>query len=543
MKSAVKSFFVFLPLIAAFTLLCLYITERADVLRIADQRLATSFQQDGRELVLDWEPLKYPCAYEVKTVARSSGMIVGAPEYHQFDDENVDGHSYRVPSTAIPMYYSISARGIFGRTFDAAESIANPNFTSPPMPVPIFHYDASNPASLMPFLVWHVVPDAVCYEVEILSAPPEIEGGISLSKLNHLFSTQMVFTNGWQADLRPFQNQPSLYWRARALGFHHEPIGEFCKAEPIVIDLSRPMPTCPLVNNFDLMPNFEQPLYPVYSWIPFNQPKLHYEVELLNHPPTLEHDVMPSADSLWRQSGLDTASLYDEYGRPFAGPYYWRVRALDEQNNPVGTWSDTEKFIVKDHIGGVDVAIFGDSISHGGGAVSYPPCALEYSYATYLDFPTVNLARSGDTSHTSLDRFESDVLPFKPKNLIILTGTNSLRAREIKAEDVIDDIGRLSRMCELNGIRPIFLTLMPINPTNINSVFGTPTDPNWRGKLETINAYIRQQKYFIDLEPHFYDANKMQLDDRLSVDGLHPDIKGKMMMAELINQHKNLFAP
>ena len=98
-------------------------------------------------------------------------------------------------------------------------------------------------------------------------------------------------------------------------------------------------------------------------------------------------------------------------------------------------------------------------------------------------------------------------------------------------------------MCELNGIRPIFLTLMPINPTNINSVFGTPTDPNWRGKLETINAYIRQQKYFIDLEPHFYDANKMQLDDRLSVDGLHPDIKGKMMMAELINQHKNLFAP
>lgn len=543
MKSAVKSFFIFLPLIALFTFLCLYITERADVLRIADQRLVTSFQRDGRDLVLDWEPLNYPCSYEVKTVARSSGMILGAPDYHQFGDEHVAGNSYRVPSTAIPMYYAISARGIFGRTFDAADSIANPNFPSPPAPVPIFRYDASNPASLMPFLVWHVVPDAVCYEVEILSAPPEIEGGISLSKLNHLFSTQMIFTNGWQADLRPFQNQRALYWRARALGFHHEPIGEFCKAEPIVIDLSRPMPTCPLVNNFDQMPNFEQPLYPVYSWIPFNQPKLHYEVELLNHPPTIEHDVMPSSDSLWRQSGLDTASLYDEYGRPFAGPYYWRVRALDENNNPVGTWSDSEQFIVKDHIGGVDVAIFGDSISHGGGAVSYPPCALEYSYATYLDFPTVNLSRSGDTSHTSLDRFENDVLPFKPKNLIILTGTNSLRAQEIKAEDVIEDIGRLSRMCELNGIRPIFLTLMPINPTNISSVFGTPTDPNWRQKLETINAYIRQQRYFIDLEPHFYDVKKMQLDDRLSVDGLHPDIKGKMMMAELINQHKELFAP
>ena len=543
MKHFIKSFFIFLPLVALFTFLCLYITERADVLHVADERINASFRIDGNDLILDWTPLRYPCSYEVKTVARSSGMISGAPEYHQFADERVADNSYRVPSTAIPMYYLISARGIFGRTFEASDIIANPDFPSPPSPVPIFHYDASQPASLMPFLVWHTVPDAVCYEVEILSAPPEIEGGISPSKLFHLYSTQQIFTNGWQADLRPFQNQPSLYWRARALGFHHEPIGEFCKAEPLVIDLSRPMPTCPLVNNFDRMPNFEQPLYPVYSWIPFNQSTLHYEVELLNHPPTFEHDTEPSPDSLWRQSGLDTASLYDEYGRPFAGPYYWRVRALDAQNNPVGTWSDSEQFIVRDYFGGIDTAIFGDSISHGGGAVSYPPCALEYSYSTYLDFPTVNLSRSGDTSHTSLDRFESDVLPFKPKNLIILTGTNSLRAKEIAASDVIEDIDRLNRLCEANGIRPIFLTLMPINPTNINNSFHTPTDPDWRQKLDTINGHIRGLRYFIDLEPYFYDAKKMQLDDRLSVDGLHPDIKGKMMMAEIINQHKNLLVP
>ena len=537
-----KSFFVFAPLIAVFTALCLYLTEQTDVLHIADQRINTSFETDGRNLLLTWIPFDYPCTYKVKTVARTSGMIPGAPEYHLFADEFSERNHYRVPSTAIPMYYSITAYGLFGKVFDAPIVAANPNFTSPPSPVPIFHYDASKPASLMPFLVWHTVPDAVCYEVEILSAPPEIEGGISPSKMYHLTGTQQVFTNGWQADLRPYQNQSSLYWRARALGFHHEPIGEFCKAEPIVIDLNQPMPLCPLINNFDLMPNFEQPLYPVYSWIPFNDKTLHYEVELLNHPPAVEHDVEPSADSLWRQSGQDTASLYDEYARPFAGPYYWRVRALDKNNNPVGTWSDTEKFIVKDYSDGVDAAIFGDSISHGGGAISYPPTALEYSYATYLDFPAINLSRSGDTSHTTLERFETDVLPFKPKNLIILTGTNSLRAREIKASDVIDDIAKLSQMCELNNIRPIFLTLMPINPNNIQSSFHTPTDPDWQEKMNTINDYIRAQRYFVDLEPYFYDAKKMQLDDRLSVDGLHPDITGKMMMAELINQHKDLFA-
>ena len=537
-----KTFFVFVPLIAAFTFLCLYITEQSDVLHIADERLNTSFVINGRDTTLEWTPIAYPCSYEIKTFSRTSGMIIGAPEYHRFADDFSNDSRYRVPSTAIPMYYFISAYGLFGKVFDSNVAVANPNFTSPPKPVPIFHYDADNPASLMPFLVWHTVPDAVCYEVELLSAPPEIEGGISLSKMFHLFSTQHIFTNGWQADLRPFQNQLALYWRARALGFHHEPIGEFCKAEPIVIDLSQPMPTCPLINNFDQMPNFEQPIYPVYSWIPFNQKSLKYEVELLNHPPTLEHDVSPSPDSLWRQSGQDIMSLYDEYARPFAGPYYWRVRAVDQNNQPVGTWSDTEKFIVKDHTAGVDVAIFGDSISHGGGALSYAPSALEYSYATYLDFPAVNLSRSGDTSHTTLERFETDVIPFRPKNLIILTGTNSLRAREIKAADVISDIDQLNVLCEINHIRPIFLTLMPINPTNIQNAFHTPTDPDWRQKMETINAHIRGLRYFIDLEPYFYDAKKMQLDDRLSVDGLHPDIKGKMMMAEIINQHKDLLA-
>ncbi len=537
-----KSFFVFAPLIALFTFLCLYISEQTDVLAIEKEKLVTSFEMRDRQLILTWQPLAYPCSYEVKTFSMTSGMIPNTPQYHQFADEFVDGNEYRVPSTAIPMYYFVTAYGMFGRVFEFKNVAANPNFTSPPAPVPIFHYTADNPASPMPFLVWHTVPDAVCYEVELLSAPPEIEGGISLSKTVHVLSTQQVFTNGWQADLRPYQNQMSLYWRVRALGFHHEPIGEFCKAEPIIVNANLPVPNCPLVNNFDLMPNFEQPLYPVYSWIPLNRKALKYEVELLNHPPIIEHDVEPSPDSLWRQSGQDTASLYDEYARPFAGPYYWRVRALDKNDNPVGTWSDTEKFVVKDYTSGINTGIFGDSISHGGGAISYPPTALEYSYATYLDFPAVNLSRSGDTSHTTLERFETDVLPFKPKNLLILTGTNSLRAREIKAAEVIDDIAALQLLCEQNHIRPIFLTLMPINPTNIENAFRTPTDPNWREKMNTINTFIRSMRYYIDLEPYFYDINKMQLDDRLSVDGLHPDIKGKMMMAEIINQHQDLFA-
>ena len=36
-------------------------------------------------------------------------------------------------------------------------------------------------------------------------------------------------------------------------------------------------------------------------------------------------------------------------------------------------------------------------------------------YAYYLDFPTINLSCSGDTSETMVQRFDDDVLPFHPQ--------------------------------------------------------------------------------------------------------------------------------
>ena len=193
-----------------------------------------------------------------------------------------------------------------------------------------------------------------------------------------------------------------------------------------------------------------------------------------------------------------------------------------------------------DHATRALAGAFGDSITHGGGAVSYSPASLEYSYTTYLDFPTVNLGRSGDTSHTTMLRFDSDVLPYQPLNLFILTGSNSLRADTISAQDIIADLAAIAQKCERNNIRPIFLTLMPINPANIYAAFQTETDPAWHQKMDEVNAYIRRQPYYIDLEPYFYDQRQMYLDPSLSIDGLHPDIVGKMLMGEIINAHKEV---
>lgn len=524
---------------AGFSIFGAYMAELTDVLQLQKKIPAPVFTQDGEDLFMSWAPVNYPCTYKVETMSLTTGLVSGSPQYHLLKVDEIADSNYKIPRAGIPTFYKISAQGIFQEIFESKTITANPNYPNPPHPISIYHYPKENPASLMPFLIWHKVPDAVCYEIEILSAPPEVEGGITLSNYFSLYSTRKIYTNGYQADLREFKNFTALYWRARALNLHQEPIGEFSRAEKIYLDEYKPFPTCPLINNFDFMNYIRLPIYPVYDWIPLNSAK-KYEVELLNHPPTHENNIEPSSDSLWRKSTQDVSSCYDEYARPYAGPYYWRVRALDENDNPIGTWSDSEKFVVEDFSKGVDFAIFGDSISHGGGAVSYSPRALEYSWETYLDFPAINLSRSGDTSHTSLERFERDVLPFKPKNLIILTGTNSLRAENIQVDSIISDLTEIEKLCTENNIRPIFLTLMPINPKNIRFAFHTPTDPLWHEKLTLVNNFIKMQKYYIDLEPYFYDANG-EMDEKFSVDGIHPDLRGKMLMAEIVNfYHKTL---
>lgn len=534
-----KKFLVFLFIIFSFTLLSLFVAEKTDLFGLQNMHLETFFDEHNGHMVLSWDPLPYPCFYKVETYSKTTGLVEGEPEYHFFTSGLTTKSSYEVPRSGIPTSYRVTAYGIFGALTPPSPPIDNPIYAKDPIsPSTIYHYTEDNPASLMPFLVWHAIPNAVCYEIELLSGLPDAEGTTVLSTTNHLESTNQVYTNGWQADLKKYASRKFIYWRVRALDLHHNPIGVFSKAEPLYINASLPQPNHPLLNEFDQMPNFEMPIYPVYQWIPLHD-IMHYEVELMIHPPAAENDTQPTADKIWSRTVDSATACYDEYARPYAGDYYWRVRAVDKQGNTIGTWSDTAHFIVPEQPERVPVAVLGDSITHGGGAVSNSPASLEYSYTTYFDFPCLNLGRSGDTSKMTLDRFDQDVLPFHPINLLILTGTNSLRASDIPPESVINDLEAIRQKCIANDIRPIFLTLMPVNPVNIKTAFQVPTDPKWQTKLLQINNWIRQQEFYIDLEPAFYDPAHRIMDPVFSVDGLHPDVRGKMLMGEIINQNKN----
>lgn len=260
-------------------------------------------------------------------------------------------------------------------------------------------------------------------------------------------------------------------------------------------------------------------LYPVYSFL--GNPGAHsYEVEVWDGVPE-------ESNKLW--STITTLTdLYDE--SPRIGTYYWRVRGLDKEGNPVGEWSEAQKRNLSTE--GYEVGIFGDSISHGGGRMSYSPNDLEYSYAHYLNIPVVNLSESGDTSLSMEERFERDVLPFHVKTLLIMGGSNSLRGGA-SAEEVVDELETIRQLAIANGIQPILLTLPPINPSSIDKVFHEPTAIGWQLSFWKVNRYIKSVPH-IDIGPAY--RNLFYMPVSMALDGLHGDQEVKKRMGELINK-------
>lgn len=538
MKKLLPFFLIFCLIITAFTTAFIFVTEKTDPLGMGKLTPSVSFKETDGEMVISWDKLPYPCFYAVETYCPTTGITTNEPEERLIDRRLTSSNSCIVAPTAVPVIYKISAYGVFGRLESPFIPVPHPFFKDPISPTHITHYTSQNPASIRPFFLWHSVPKAVCYEIEILSGKPENENGTELSKEYRLVSTSKVYTNGWQADLKDYAAEPTLYWRVRALDIRRQPVGVFSTAEPLVIDRNAPIPNKPMLNEYDKMPNDKLLLYPAYHWIPLHDVN-RYEVELLSEPPTTENGTEPSPNPIWRKLAGDTFSCYDEKPRNNPGEYYWRVRAVDAAGETIGEYSDTAHYTIAKPSGRIFAAAFGDSITHGGGSVSYSPSSREYDYTSYLDFEAYNLGKSGDTTDTSLKRFDKDVLPFKPLNLLIMTGTNDLRVNRPIA-DMIDDLEKIKQKCIENDIRPIFLTLMPINPQSIRTAFGSPTVSDWHQRLDRYNEFIRKQEYFIDLEPYFYDADKTVMSDDLAIDGLHPDIRGKMLMAEIINAHQNL---
>jgi lysophospholipase L1-like esterase len=429
-------------------------------------------------------------------------------------------------SLGLSLAIVIFACGFVFRTTEAEMLTKTPRVDNP---FPTARFVRQAPVSLKPMLRWPKVPGAVSYEIELFTEANQ-PADPQESNLRSFFSTKRIYVNGFNADLADRFEGDCFFWRVRGLDIEGNPLGAFADAKKVYVDRQLEVIQKPIPTSIFNKTAGSTLLYPVYAWIPISGAE-KYEVEILDNMPENPNGITPSIHR------IDSAVAvgfdhYDEKPRQSSRPFWWRVRGMDSNGNPVGVYSDAGEFSVNPELK-FAVAAFGDSITHGGGGVSHSPADWEYSYLSYLNFPTINLARSSDTSETLIERFERDVLPFRPQYLLIMGGTNSLRAG-VRAESVIADLKELQIKCLDNKIQPIFLTLPPINPDNIQKVFAEATVSDWQSQVQLVNEYIRTQTH-IDAAKEMAAADG-NLPTQLGIDGLHLDILGKQKIAVAINE-------
>lgn len=376
-------------------------------------------------------------------------------------------------------------------------------------------------------LTWQDDPESVRYEVEIFRGlPSDLDRNQPLE--DHLYDNQRIYSNKVLVDLSQFPDGPEpLYWRVRPIDANWEGMGPFSSPMEVRSTMKPVSRNAPYPNVYR-PGNGSTLLYPVYSYAG-NPGAAKYEVEVTSAYPENTEGTAPSKYRVFSKI-TSLSNVYDD--NPRIGTFYWRVRGLDENGNAVGIWSMPEKVRTnpEEHF---DVGIYGDSITQGGGHLYHSPADMAYSYVTYLDFPAVNMGRSGDTTEMMEDRFDHDVLPFHVKYLLIMGGINDLRMGA-DPNKVIGHLEAIRKKCIEHHITPILLTIVPINPENIQKYYGDVTYSGWQESVKIVNDYIRSQPH-IDTAAPFADYPVMP--SELAMDGIHGDWNAKQMIAGEINRH------
>lgn len=363
--------------------------------------------------------------------------------------------------------------------------------------------------------LWSSVPDAVRYRFIVT------EGNAWDAKI--VYQSDYVYNNGLELPIQSASWMDGrFYYRVCALNFFGVPISDYSRYRPVLTASKNDM--MPYVTSeYDQMDY--PPLYPTYSWLPVHG-AAEYEVVVRD----------------WRTSShanfvhfLYTRDLtaYDSAGYTTPGTYYWQVRALDHAREPISDWSKPSYFTVQ---APTPVAALGDSITHGGGAVTYGPDRVMYDWESYTDFPVKNLGYSGDTVEAMLARFDRDVLPFSPRILVIMGGVNNYRQGHGSAH-IIAGLAAIRDKCLANGITPVFLTMTSIHPEKMEEIGAVAPPPTgWMETHRLVNAWILAQPYAIDVTTVLSDATG-RLEDIYTTDGLHPDTVGKRYIGQEVSRY------
>ena len=172
--------------------------------------------------------------------------------------------------------------------------------------------------------------------------------------------------------------------------------------------------------------------------------------------------------------------------------------------------------------------LVGDSITE-----CYEHTELFAEYTAKTGTPVYNRGISGDTSDRLLERLEKTVLNIKPKNMVLLIGTNDLGAgadTDFVAENVEKIIEQSKKRCK--NINIILEGVYPINPKIKKQ--GRRKNSDILLLNEKLNAVAKKQKIeFVDLTDELSNKKGL-LNADYTYDGLHANAKAYEIITKAV---------
>lgn len=171
------------------------------------------------------------------------------------------------------------------------------------------------------------------------------------------------------------------------------------------------------------------------------------------------------------------------------------------------------------------IVFFGDSITQGWKTI-HPDF--------FVGKPYINRGINGQTTSQMLLRFRQDVIDLKPKIVVILAGTNDIAGNTgpTTLEAILENLISMCELSNANNIKAVLCSILPA------------TDYSWKRKIRpadkiaALNEMI--QKYATANNIPYVDYYSAMVDEReglkaiYSEDGLHPNIKGYLVMEPIV---------
>jgi len=159
-------------------------------------------------------------------------------------------------------------------------------------------------------------------------------------------------------------------------------------------------------------------------------------------------------------------------------------------------------------------------------------------YFKPYDGVIVNRGISGDLASVMAKRFEADVLQLRPRNVVILAGTNDVarmlndkKPADQMIQSVTESIETMIVASKTAGINTLVCAIIPTNDDNRMHKGKKPILPKINANIQKLCA--KHDAIFVDYASAMQDA-KGDLPKELAGDGLHPHWKGYQIMSSLL---------